>query len=346
MQRVVVYGAYGHTGRFVTAELLRRGLEPVLSGRNAGALAALGAQYPDLEVRPAAIDDADALRTALDGAAAVINTAGPFLDTAGPIAAAAVRAGIHYLDVSAEQPAAAALHRDLHDAARAAGVAVVPAMAFYGGLADLLATAALGGDTSADEITVAIALDRWWPTEGTRITGQRNTATRLVVTDGLLAPLEDPPPTATWSFPEPFGAQDVVGLPFSEIITMAAHLQVTTIRSFFAGAALRDLRDPNTPAPEAVDGDGRSAQRFVVDVVVRTEDGERRITASGQDIYAVTAPIVAEALARILDGRAGATGVLAPGALLDAADVLDALTPAHLTVAVASGTRPAASARS
>jgi len=336
MQRVVVYGAYGHTGRFVTAELVRRGLVPVLSGRDAGKLAALGAQYPDLEQRTAAIDDADALRAALDGAAAVINTAGPFLDTAGPVAAAAVRAGVHYLDVSAEQAAAAAL-RDLDGDARAAGVAVVPAMAFYGGLADLLATAALDGATTADEITVAIALDRWWPTEGTRITGRRNTAPRLVVTDGRLVPLEDPAPTGTWTFPEPFGRQDVVGLPFSEIITIAAHLQVTTVRSVFAGAALRELRDPNTPAPEAVDDTGRSAQRFVVDVLVRTGDDERRITASGQDIYAVTAPILVEALTRILDGRAGATGVLAPGALLDAVDVLHALAPAHLTVAESGG---------
>jgi short subunit dehydrogenase-like uncharacterized protein len=336
MQRVVVYGAYGHTGRFVTAELVRRGLVPVLSGRDPSKLAALGVQHPDLEQRPAPIDDPDALRAALDGAAAVINTAGPFLDTAGPMAAAAVRAGLHYLDVSAEQAAAAAL-RDLDVDARAAGVAVVPATAFYGGLADLLATAALGGGTAADEVTVAVALDRWWPTEGTRVTGRRNTAPRLVVTDGRLAPLEDPAPTRTWTFPEPFGAQDVVALPFSEIITIAAHLRVGTVRSFFAGAALRDLRDPNTPPPEAVDETGRSAQRFVVDVVVRTGDDERRISASGQDIYAVTAPIVVEAVARILDGRAGGTGVLAPGALLDAVDVLDALAPAHLTVADSGG---------
>ncbi|MGI5126337.1 saccharopine dehydrogenase NADP-binding domain-containing protein [Pseudonocardia sp. CA-107938] len=332
MQRVVVYGAYGHTGQFVTAELLRRGLEPVLSGRDADRLAELGSRFPGLDQRPAAIDDPAALAAALDGAA-VINTAGPFLDTAAPVATAAVRAGVHYLDVSAEQGAAAALHRELAADARAAGVAVVPAMAFFGGLADLLATAALDGRTTAEEITVAIALDRWWPTEGTRLTGRRNTATRLVVTDGRLAPLVAAPPT-TWSFPTPFDEQEVVDLPFSEIITMASHLQATTIRSLFAATALRDLRDPDTPTPEAVDADGRSAQRFVVDVVARTADGERRVTASGQDIYAVTAPIVVEAVARILDGRASAVGVLAPGALLDAADVLHALGREHLTVAV------------
>ena len=61
-RRVVVYGAYGHTGRFVTAELRRRGLVPVLSGRDPDRLAAFGAAHPDLEVRRAAVDDPDAPR--------------------------------------------------------------------------------------------------------------------------------------------------------------------------------------------------------------------------------------------------------------------------------------------
>ena len=68
------------------------------------------------------------------------------------------------------------LYREVDGPARSAGVAVVPAMAFYGGLADLLVTAALDGGSTADEIEVAIGLDRWWPTEGTRITGARNTS--------------------------------------------------------------------------------------------------------------------------------------------------------------------------
>jgi hypothetical protein len=31
---VTVFGAYGHTGRFVVAELCRRGWAPILSGRD------------------------------------------------------------------------------------------------------------------------------------------------------------------------------------------------------------------------------------------------------------------------------------------------------------------------
>ncbi|TDC53603.1 saccharopine dehydrogenase [Jiangella ureilytica] len=338
--RVLVYGAYGHTGRFVVDELLRRGLTPVLSGRSAAGLDLVAGRWPGVEQRPAAVDDPVALRRALAGTAAVVNCAGPFADTALPVATAAVAAGVHYLDLTAEQAAVQALHTALGDAARAAGVAVVPAMAFYGGLADLLATAALsgpddsdgegGGDGrcggEADEITVVIALDRWWPTAGTRITGRRNTVPRLIVTGGTLASLPDQAPTTTWIFPAPFGPQPVVAMPFSEVITIARHVRVGELRTYLSAAPLADLRDPDTPPPSPADESGRSAQRFVVDVVVRRDGRDRMVSASGRDIYAVSAPIVAEGVERLLSGRALTTGVASPGEIFAAGDVLAALS--------------------
>src|SRR5688572_23347701 len=100
---VVVYGAYGHTGRFIVAELLRRGRMPILCGRDAGKLASMAAALPGAEWRPAMVDDPYSLDRVLRGAAAVINAAGPFLETAAPVIEAALRAGAHYFDTSAEQ---------------------------------------------------------------------------------------------------------------------------------------------------------------------------------------------------------------------------------------------------
>ncbi|QGN50502.1 saccharopine dehydrogenase NADP-binding domain-containing protein [Micromonospora sp. WMMD558] len=337
MGRVLVYGANGHTGRFVVDELLRRGLTPVLSGRSAPALEALARAHGGLEWRSWPLADG-APPPALDDIDVVVNCAGPFLDTALPVATAAVAAGAHYLDVTAEQAAVQAVYRELADPARSAGVGVVPAMAFYGGLADLLATVATGGSAHdsapVDEITVAIALDRWWPTEGTRATGRRNTVRRLVVNDGRLAPLAEPAPESTWRFPEPFGEQRMVGLPFSEVVTIARHLPVGDLTSYLNTASLSDLRDPATPAPVATDESGRSAQRFAVEVVVRRGGQERRIAASGRDIYAVTAPIVVEGVVRLLTGRTLTTGVAAPGEIFDAGEVLAVLAAGPLRIAV------------
>lgn len=315
--RVLVYGASGHTGRFVVDELGRRGVTVVPAGRSAASLP------PDARVF--GLDDPDGVRRGVEGVDVVVNCAGPFLDTALPLARAAVAAGAHYLDVTAEQGAVQSLYAELDGPAREAGVAVVPAMAFYGGLADLLVTAALGGDVGAEEVDVAIGLDRWWPTAGTRATGARNTATRLVVRGGRLTPLEDPAPTGSWVFAAPFGEQEVVRLPFSEVITISRHLAVGELRSHLTTGSLTELRDSSTPPPEAADDSGRSPQRFVVDVAVRLGQDVRRISAVGRDIYAISAPIIAEGAVRLLDGRVRARGAVAPGEAFDAADVLSSL---------------------
>jgi short subunit dehydrogenase-like uncharacterized protein len=101
-ERVTVFGAYGYTGRFVVAELRKRGCTPVLSGRNLSKLLAEAERHSGAEVRVANVEDPVSLDTAISGSKAVINCAGPFLDTAVPIIEAAIRSSVHYLDVAAE----------------------------------------------------------------------------------------------------------------------------------------------------------------------------------------------------------------------------------------------------
>ena len=322
---IAVYGASGHTGTFVVNELRRRSLPVIAVARDVSKLPG------DVEARAASIDDPAALDRAFAGCSVIINCAGPFLDTAVPIVEAALRAKCSYIDVTAEQASAKAIF-DLYDApARAAGITLIPAAGFYGGLADLLATA-LVGDGHADEITTAIALNHWWPTEGTRITGERNRAPRMVVEDGQLAAMALPARTTDWSFAAPFGMQPMVELTFSEIITMQRHLSVRAARSYLNTAPLEELRDATTSSPVATDAQGRSAQRFMMEVVAADADGKQRAVASGQDIYAVSAPIVVEAAARMLAPSFDRCGALVLGQAFDAREFLNALAPAHLLV--------------
>ncbi|MDG9715460.1 trans-acting enoyl reductase family protein [Streptomyces sp. DH24] len=335
-QTVVVYGAYGHTGRFVVAELLDRGLVPVLSGRDAGKLRVLAASHPGLAVRPASVDDPVSLDRALDGAAAVINCAGPFATTAAPVIEAALRAGIPYVDVAAEIEANADTFAHFTDRARAAGAVIVPAMAFYGGLGDLLATAAMGDWTTADEAHIAYGLSGWHPTAGTRAAGEvsrrRRDGRRVRHTGGRLEYHNDDLPHLKWAFPEPMGTRAVLGeFTMADVVTIPSHLSVPEVRTYMTVEAARDLSDPDTPAPAAVDGRGRSAQTFLVDAVVRSGGAERRAVARGRDIYAVTAPLVVEAVRRVLAGRTRTVGVASAGDMFDALGLLRALAP-HITV--------------
>jgi hypothetical protein len=332
-QTVSVFGAYGHTGRFVVSELFKRGWTPILCGRDATKLKALGGAYPGSQLRIASVDDPSSLDHALSGAVAVINCAGPFIDTAFPVIEAALRSGIHYLDVAAEQAAVLAVFEKFADAARDTAVVVAPAMAFYGGLSDLLATAAMGDWSTADEISIATALDSWKPTRGTRLTGERNPGKHFVFSNNKLE-RADPPPARRWNFSAPFGAQDVVGLSLAETITISRHLKAPDIRAYLNLASIKDIRDPNTPEPTATDDSGRSSQIFLVDVVVRSGNEERRATARGRDIYAITAPIVVEATQRVVKRFVKTTGVVAAGEIFDARDFLRSLCPAYLSIEI------------
>jgi Saccharopine dehydrogenase NADP binding domain len=323
----------------VVAELKRRGFVPVAVARDTGKLAASGFQDLGVEVRTASIDDPASLDRSFADALAVINCAGPFLDTADAVVAASLRSRIHYLDVTAEQASAQATFDKFGALAREAGVVIIPAMGFYGGLSDLLATAAMGDWDFADEIRIGIALDSWRPTEGTRLTGRRNTAPRLVVAEGRLTPLVQPAPDTVWDFPNPFGRQDVAEIPFSEIIVIAQHLRMSHLHTYLNLAPLRDLRDPATPPPVAADATGRSTQTFLVEVIVRKGRDTRTATARGRDIYAFTAPLVCEAVQRILEGAARSSGAHAPGALFDARGFMEALSPEPLAFQISSESR-------
>lgn len=306
-ERIAVVGAGGHTGRFVLAELRRRGMTPIPCGR-----------ATDLD---AAFRDADA----------VINCAGPFVATAAPTIGAAIRAGIPYLDVTAEIEVVADTFAGYADA----GIPIVPAVGFYGGLGDLLATAAMGDWPAADHLTIAYALSSWRPTPGTMATGrvsaQRRAGRRIAYLGHRLQHRPGDAPRTEWTFPAPVGTRPVVGeFTMADSATIPTHLETPEIATFMSSNAVEDLHAPDPTGPVAVDGDGRSAQTFLVEVVARSGGVERRAVASGRDIYAVTAPLVVEAAARILAGTGDRAGVASAGARFDPTDFLSALSPQHL----------------
>jgi NAD(P)-dependent dehydrogenase (short-subunit alcohol dehydrogenase family) len=332
-----VFGAYGHTGRFVVSELRKREWIPILSGRDPGKLAAVRAAHPHAEIRPASADDPASLDAAIADAAAVINCAGPFASTAAPVIQAALRARIPYLDVAAEIEANADTFEHFSGRARDAGIVIVPAMAFYGGLGDLLATAAMGDWPAADEICIAYGLDSWRPTAGTRVASQvsrqRRDGRRIVFSNGRFEYRTDGAPILEWTFPPPLGPQPVIGeFTMADTLTIARHLPAPQIRSYMTRTAVEDLSDPDASTPEAVDESGRSNQTFLVEVVVRRRGEERRAVASGRDIYAISAPLVVEAARRVVSGLVKTPGAFTAGEAFDARDFLTSLSPEPLSL--------------
>jgi len=97
----MIYGANGYTGKLVVEEAVRRGLRPVLAGRSAAALEAIAHKH-GLPVRAFALDNAQALRSGLNGIGLVLHCAGPFSATCAPMLEACLDVGAHYLDITGE----------------------------------------------------------------------------------------------------------------------------------------------------------------------------------------------------------------------------------------------------
>jgi short subunit dehydrogenase-like uncharacterized protein len=126
---LLIYGATGFSGRLLATAAVRRGLRPVLGGRDEARLAAVAEELGGLEYRVASLSDRYALDGALRDVDAVLHAAGPFSETARPMVDACLRTGTHYLDITAEIRVIEALAR--RDAeARARGVMLMPGVGF------------------------------------------------------------------------------------------------------------------------------------------------------------------------------------------------------------------------
>jgi len=124
-----ILGGTGRSGRAVAAELLSRGLSPVLVGRDAARLdnAAAHLAAPARTVVAASIEDT-AAEIQRQQPAVVINTVGPFTTTAGPIVRACLPSS-HYVDLANDLPAVVAV-LGLGQQATAAGKTLVTGAGF------------------------------------------------------------------------------------------------------------------------------------------------------------------------------------------------------------------------
>jgi short subunit dehydrogenase-like uncharacterized protein len=344
---IAVYGATGYTGRLVVQELRRRHADVVLSGRSAPRLRAL-AEELELEapVRAAELDDRDALRHALGECAVVISCAGPFVRYGEPVVKAAVETGTHYVDTSGEQDYMQLLYEHYDDAARAAEVAVMPAVGFDYVPGDLACRLAARDREPLRRVAVGYAVSGFAPTRGT-LHSALEVARRppLEYRQGQLARGGVIPPRAHFTFPPPIGRRAMLRFPSGEALTVPRHTRTREVSSWITastfippipgGEEMVPLGAPalalalHTPAralmdlaidrlPEGPSDEQRRAARFTIVALAFGEDGSRgRALVRGSDMYGLTAVTAAHS-AQLLAGQADDhTGVLSPGAAFD-----------------------------
>lgn len=335
---LAVLGATGYTGRLVVETARGLGVPLRLVGRRPTALADLGLDGE--EIRVADARDRAALEAAIDGAFALASSAGPFLETGSAPLQAALAAGAHYLDTSAEQAFARRVYEEFGPAAEQRGVAVLTSFGFDYVPGDLAARIAADGLEPVDEIAVGYA------TSGLALTTSRGTRRTMAsvlarghvaFADGRLVPSRFGATTRRLRFPA--GEASAVEWSATEPLTVPRHTDVRSVRSYLRAPRVAALAGRVAPllAPVArlagavgAAGPGerrRVASRFAVVAEARSAAGARRATLVGRDVYGLTALLLVRGAEALRDGAVRGAGALAPAEAFEARWLIERLAP-------------------
>jgi len=128
MKELMIYGANGYSAEIILKEAIKNGLKPIVAGRNEKKILEVAKKY-NLPHRVFSLDNKEQTIKSLTGISAVINCAGPFLNTFSPMVKACVDVGVDYLDISGEllifEEAAARTEEFIK-----AGITVMPGVGF------------------------------------------------------------------------------------------------------------------------------------------------------------------------------------------------------------------------
>jgi short subunit dehydrogenase-like uncharacterized protein len=124
----MIYGANGFTGGLIAREAKHKNLRPILAGRRERPIRELADQL-DMPWRSFDVTEAPAAAASLTDIGLVLNCAGPFSATSGPMLDACIAGRTHYLDITGEIEVFVAAHaRDAE--AKTASIVICPGVGF------------------------------------------------------------------------------------------------------------------------------------------------------------------------------------------------------------------------
>lgn len=350
MTALTILGATGYTGRLVAAEAVRRGMPVRLAGRRRQALqrlaSDLGARESDLVV--ADLTDPPSLTRLAESSSVLVNAVGAYSRLGQSVVDAALRAGCHYLDLSAEVDFVAWVYHQ-HPRAEDAGVTLCAGCGVNGATGDLLASlgaARTGGQVNEARVAYLV--------RGARLSAGSIRSALDVAGGGGAAwvtgrLVDEPIGTSHWRvpFPPPLGRRGAVSVPTPDVLTVARSTGATTARAYavvpgspavglLAGpfervtrrlADARLVRRVPDWLPDGPDAPTRRSIRMAALAEVVGAGGVGRVWAHGRDLYETTARLVVGVAQRLSEGEDPPGGVRTPaqiagdeaGGLLDEA---------------------------
>jgi short subunit dehydrogenase-like uncharacterized protein len=302
MNRLMIYGAAGYTGRMATANAKAAGVELVLAGRPqdeeklVARAAEMGAEY-----RLFAVDDVPAREGAFFDVAVLLNCAGPFMRTAEPLMQACLATGTHYLDIAAELDSYRLAERYDQDA-HAAGIMLLPGSGGSVAMLGCLAGHAAKRVANPRKLSIALHVAGGF-SRGSAVSASENVTTETLhrVNGELVGRSADE--LREFDFGNGPATSFPVTLP--ELITIWRATDIPNIETY---VHVTDGAFPEGDLAAMPDGptlEEREANRYHAAVEVTGEDGTVvRSILDAVNGYTFTTLAAAEAARRVVSGEA------------------------------------------
>jgi short subunit dehydrogenase-like uncharacterized protein len=335
---LLVYGAYGFTGRLLLENLRERGIPFIAAGRDERRVAAVASEF-GAPSRVFALDDDVGADLALSGVDVALNAAGPFVSTTAPFLKACLRNRVHYLDVSGEVgPMDQAAQLDAK--ARSRDVMILPGVGFDVVPSDCLAMHLAKRLPNARELVLSISGSNLLSRGSARAFAEHAGVPVYVRKDGVLEPVLFRAQMRFVDFG--FDTRPAIAVSWGDLVTAFRSTGIPNIEVYFEATTPRLLgvlgnqylfwlfrtsrakawfkayaeTVPDGPTPEA----RRSETAVIVgEAFARGRRVRSRLVTP--EAYTFTGIAGAAVVARVLDG-AVATGFQTPGTLLGADFVL------------------------
>jgi len=149
----LLYGSTGFLGNAIARLAVQKGMAPILAARNTGKLKSQATEL-GLDFRAFALEDSRVIDAALADVVVVLNCAGPYIHTFGPMVASCLRLGRHYLDITGEMPVYETIASQDAEA-KVKGVMLLPGVGFDVVPTDCLAAHLKQRLPSATRLTLA-----------------------------------------------------------------------------------------------------------------------------------------------------------------------------------------------
>ncbi|KAB2390522.1 hypothetical protein F9B16_01250 [Actinomadura montaniterrae] len=317
----MLYGANGYAGELIAREARKRGLEPVLAGRNLTAVKPL-AEDLGLDYRIFDLCDADAR---LSGVDVVLHCAGPFSVTAPPpMIDACVRTRTHYLDITGEMDVCA-YAREIDGQARAAGVVVCPGVGFDVIPTDCLAAALHRAMPEATHLRLGFDLPLALSPGTAKTILDGMAAGGRVRIDGQIIPTRLGGRTARIDFGN--GTKPALGFPAADLHSAHHSTAIPNIEVYLPmpSSLIRSTRISRRFTGLLARPRVRAAAHKLIDKTVKGPDVNQRATSSAHVWGETTDPAGRRATARIT--TANPYRLTIDGALTAVTDLLAATAP-------------------